>query len=408
MNDFPINLIQDLIQSTLGIDVHHFQPPYDDMELMDRGLYKALNRDFDYRTILELDIFQNAQKNYIHFIQNSLDLNYAFLLIPDTSEYEFLTIGPYIFEIPDDAFYKRIMDKNQFPASLLPTIKNYFQTIPVTIECSIIASVHTIASYLFPSYDPKNIKIFQASAGFDYSEEPDAALNFSMEILEQRYAIENDLLEAVKAGDSDSALYYIQKFTQKYVPRRFENPLRNLKNTLLILNTLCRKATEAGMVHPFYIDKLSEKIAVQIEAITDSTLLYPMTSDITRKYCMLVKNYSLAGYSHTVRKMINYINLNLSSPLSLSVIAEALNLNPTYLSAQFRKEYGTTLTDFIHAQRIQAAIKLLNSTELPIQEIADKIGLDDLSYFSKLFKKQLGMSPLKYRQIVKAQDKSPT
>ena len=47
------------------------------------------------------------------------------------------------------------------------------------------------------------------------------------------------------------------------------------------------------------------------------------------------------------------------------------------------------------------AIKLLNTTDLSIQEIASRVGIEDASYFSKQFKKQIGMSPAKYQKLVR-------
>ena len=83
--------------------------------------------------------------------------------------------------------------------------------------------------------------------------------------------------------------------------------------------------------------------------------------------------------------------------LSLSSISEVLDKNPSFLSNQFKKETGKTITKHIQEMRIEKAITLLTTTDLSIQEISESVGINDLSWFSKLFKKIVGVSPTQYR-----------
>ena len=79
-----------------------------------------------------------------------------------------------------------------------------------------------------------------------------------------------------------------------------------------------------------------------------------------------------------------------------------MNINASYLSNTFRKEIGTTLTDYVRTKRIEYAKKLLETTSLQIQSIAQKCGILDLNYFSKVFKKYTGLTPSEYIQKRKA------
>ena len=73
------------------------------------------------------------------------------------------------------------------------------------------------------------------------------------------------------------------------------------------------------------------------------------------------------------------------------------HVTKSYLSNLFRKETGSTLTDYIHAVRLRHALVLLNSTTIPIQVVAASCGYSDLNYFIKLFKRENGISPKQYR-----------
>ena len=70
------------------------------------------------------------------------------------------------------------------------------------------------------------------------------------------------------------------------------------------------------------------------------------------------------------------------------------------LSGLFRREYGCTLTEFVNKARIERSIALLHRTAKPVQEVAAECGIHDVNYFIKLFKKQTGFTPNKYRQML--------
>ena len=62
-----------------------------------------------------------------------------------------------------------------------------------------------------------------------------------------------------------------------------------------------------------------------------------------------------------------------------------------------KKETIKTLTKYIQEKRIEEAIRMITNTDMTIQEISHSVGIDDLSWFSKLFKSITGVSPTKYR-----------
>ena len=107
-------------------------------------------------------------------------------------------------------------------------------------------------------------------------------------------------------------------------------------------------------------------------------------------------------FSPPVQKAIIYIDSDLTANLSLSAIAEAQNVSASYLSWLFKQETGETLTDHVNKKRINLATKLLETTNLQIQTIAQYCGILDVQYFSKVFKKYVGKSPKEYRESKKA------
>ena len=106
----------------------------------------------------------------------------------------------------------------------------------------------------------------------------------------------------------------------------------------------------------------------------------------------------MKGYSLNARNTLVCIDANLSSDLSLHTLASMQNISSGYLSALFKKETGYTLTDYVNKRRMKYAAHLLTTTMLQVQTISQYCGIQDLNYFSKIFKRYYGSAPTEYRQ----------
>ena len=116
------------------------------------------------------------------------------------------------------------------------------------------------------------------------------------------------------------------------------------------------------------------------------------------EFTSLVNDFRQNEYSQTVRSAMNYILSHLKEPLSLSSIAAALFINPSYLSAIFSKETGTTLTRFIKTNRIDESKWNLCYTDNSVANISLIYQFTSQSYYISCFKKLKGETPLQYRK----------
>ncbi len=235
-------------------------------------------------------------------------------------------------------------------------------------------------------------------------EESNYDMNREMQLIDARYRAENKLLEAIASGDESRAFQAIidygtlmQSPSQKAVPTSSDG-LRDFKNSVHTMNTLFRKAIEGNHVHPIYIHESSSDFGIRIEQAETMEALALLVVEMLRRYCYLAHNYSVAVYSEPIRKAILYIDLNLANPISTKEIAADQFLSPNYLSTRFHEETGKTISDFILEKRIKMACKLLRQSKRSVQEVALSVGISDASYFSKQFKKVMGISPLLYQK----------
>ena len=331
-----------------------------------------------------------------------------FVLEDDPSNPSFAYIGPYTLDNISKQHLTKLTEKYHFPTELANKVEHYFQDIPYYEEDShLLSIIYTFCSIIWGGPDQFTTKHYQDfyPINFDsvltassFKESFDSSHDTLY--LEERYDVERKLMQAVSTGQVPKAELMFSTLSKYQFEARSSNALRNTKNYLIILNTLLRVAARNGDVPPFHIDKLSSIYAHKIENITSTSSGMNLMKEMVRKYCLLVKNHSMKGYSLLIRKVLTQIDYDITADLGLKTLAVQLNVNPSYLSTLFKKETGSTLTEYVNQKRIEHAVFLLNTSNLQIQMIAQYSGIADVNYFTKTFKKIIGVTPKEYRDSI--------
>lgn len=102
-------------------------------------------------------------------------------------------------------------------------------------------------------------------------------------------------------------------------------------------------------------------------------------------------------YSANTVQVREVIELHLFSNLKINQLAKLCNLSLSSFKREFRKEFDDSPTNYINDKRLEKAQELLTVTDLPISEIAYETGFQDSLYFTRLFKKKIGIPPTTYR-----------
>ena len=177
-----------------------------------------------------------------------------------------------------------------------------------------------------------------------------------------------------------------------------DNPLHNAVYHFIVTAALvARFCVDGGMNHEeayglsdFYIQKADKcRTAGQI-----SKLHRDMSIDYAKRMDALKKK---GIFSKPVAKCMDYIYSNLHTKITLNKLAGYVNLNPNYLSRLFKKETGTAVSMYIQSRKIEAALNMLKFSDFTVSQIASVLSFSTQSYFTEVFKKQVGMTPQKYR-----------
>ncbi len=216
--------------------------------------------------------------------------------------------------------------------------------------------------------------------------------------IEDRYETSSLLTEAVKLGNLSLALQALQgRELQSEFAVRNQNPLRNMQNQCIILNTQLRHSLEGSGIHPYQLDHLSNEIGMQIERLNAPNMVTPFSIYITEQYCRLVQEQSYQNLSALTHQAVIYIKNNLNSNLTVKDTAKELSVHPDYLSHQFSQEMGMPFISFLNRERCMQAASFLKHTNLPIKEISAIVGFNTISYFTKQFTQVYGKTPRDFR-----------
>ncbi|MEJ6951905.1 AraC family transcriptional regulator [Natronospora cellulosivora (SeqCode)] len=118
-------------------------------------------------------------------------------------------------------------------------------------------------------------------------------------------------------------------------------------------------------------------------------------------FCFNNRDNTEDKQARLINEIIKYMQKNLNRNLSLQELAELSKLSISHLSMVFQQKTGKSPMDYFTGLKIQQACRYLDLTDKKIKEISILIGYSDPYYFSRVFKKVMGISPSKYRRIKK-------
>lgn len=231
---------------------------------------------------------------------------------------------------------------------------------------------------------------------------PDKLFAFSVEMSEEYQKFMIRFSDELKKGNTDRMQELLVSYHKNFKP--YYKSITELRTQVHLLNLCCLCILFDTNVHPVHTMSLYSTMQNRINNATNENALRALPERICHKYCLLVHNYSYSEYSKAIRDVLNYIHLHLEENLTLATLAAYVHKDPTALSYRFHQEVGQNITDYVHETRIKAAVKYFNSTDLSVSEVAMTVGFQDFAYFSRLFKRQIGLSPREYIKSIRTPD----
>ncbi len=394
--DKELSFSQKYVEALLGINFSYGALNSQDLEKVLREIIP----EFYNFTDLFFNKFHDVPFNQMYHITDYFQTEYIFLKWKSLDI--FILIGPFRTEYYLEQQIEKVLYDNRIPIRITDNLKNVLFQIPV---CALNKALDSIVilneqigvgesfDYLHETWKNNSFEGIENM----FSNDKEAEL-LQIKLVENRYRLENILMIEVASGNIEGALKYFRNYTEAIKGvKRDPHPVKNRRAVFKLVNTVLRKSAERAHVHPFYLDTFSANFTFYLDHSETVEACDQVGTDMIIKYCKLVQKHALNGFSPHLRKVLNYIHIHLYQKITLSELAEEAGIHKDYLASIFKKETGKTIVEYIREERIKNGCELLKKTDLSLQDVAFHLGYEDYSHFSKVFKKQMGISPHKYK-----------
>lgn len=178
-----------------------------------------------------------------------------------------------------------------------------------------------------------------------------------------------------------------------------DNPLRQEKNlSIVVISIACRAAIDGG-VAPQKAFSMSDVFISNIERMTQVLPIQAAVVEYEREFARAVEQVKHdSEHNRYVERAKEYVAEHIDESIRVVQIGEALGINENYLTGLFHKYEGITLQHYIRKEKVRQAKELLLYSSYSCSEIAALLCFSMQSHFSSAFKREVGMTPAKYRE----------
>ena len=216
----------------------------------------------------------------------------------------------------------------------------------------------------------------------------------------QIYRAEQALLQMVKEGNINYEQALLRSsLLSSGVPIQGRDPLRQAKTSIMVFTSLVSRAAMEGGLSPEIAYPVGDAYIQAAEDCRDSAELSVLANAMYHDFIYRVHELHMnPDYSHAVRKCCDYIELRLDRKIRTEDLASLVGYSEYYLTEKFKKETGMSVSSYIKKAKINRARILLETTDLSVNEIAERLAFNTPNYFIQCFRELMEVSPAKYRK----------
>jgi Response regulator containing CheY-like receiver domain and AraC-type DNA-binding domain len=386
-SDITEKFFQDIINGTL----------IDTKTISDKLLTLGISLKSYYTIVYEINNFKNKDtlttpeevNRFILAVKNLLSLGFK-----DNTHYNIFLNSHLLCTIicfnneEDSECMQKILLKCE---EILDLVRN-FMNFSIAIG---ISNAHSTVSQIPAAYN----EAMKSLANKFYS---DGNIFIYSDYLTNQTQIEENVIDNyiekiklyIQEGNYDDAIITLKELLEKQ--KSFKQPIDYIMNTSILICSECSKLLANHNLSLTKIMGDSDDLYKQILQSKTMDSLALLLTEILKSSSQFFSSTQRQN-NYIIRKTTEYIKDHYTQTIKLQLIAEHVHVNSSYLSRLFRKETGETITDAIARFRIEKAKELLANTNIKAYEVASMVGIEDSAYFSLLFKKITGLSPLKYK-----------
>ena len=309
-----------------------------------------------------------------------------------------ITVGPVLMMDAGDYIDYTLREERGLTGEVLEICKKKLERIP-RVDARI---VHHISNLLFMSVGFIN-KVSTASRMMEAQLENEIQGQIGDYLLRQKtgsseypYETEKELMHSIATSNREEA--------QRLLNLLLGNILLSSGGDMMVIKThinellvlMSRAAVDGGAdkEHTLF---LNQRYLRQLQSMQDMDKLCFWLTSVMNNFIDIAFRFS--GFKHfdIMHKTHAYLRLHYMEKIALEDVARMVYLSPSYFSHIFKEEQGCTFREYLAQYRIEKSKSLLLDKSLRIADISIMVGFEDQSYFTKVFKRLVGMSPNQYR-----------
>lgn len=207
---------------------------------------------------------------------------------------------------------------------------------------------------------------------------------------------DEELIQAIRAGQQVRALELLETFVEAL--KREQLSFRLFRRFCLQLAAAVVRVTYELRIHDLVFKQLARPFDVFDRHFQGEEFVAFMRDVIVSCVEALVWSKE-EKQNRSIERAIAYLQANYTRDLPLEEVAVHVRMNASYFCTLFKQETGQTFTEYVTRARMDKAKSLMVDPALRLYEISQMVGYQDVKYFSRLFKKVIGVTPAEYRQF---------
>lgn len=260
----------------------------------------------------------------------------------------------------------------------------------VFINYCIYEEVKTPSDFLTDYSSPKALSPEIVQTNYDKKE------NY---VYNKSYVLEEAILKLVRTGNIEGFNSLLFNDDNFHIGVTGNNAIRQLKNNIIIITTLCTRAAIDGGLEYDTAYELSDHFIQLTEQTDNPDILYELLSKIAYTFAEKVSQAQTpTSADGRLQKAILYIKQNTNQHITVGDVARYVGFSKSYFSAYFKENLGFSVSDFILRCKLEEGRRLLQFTNKSISTISTFLCFSSQSHFQTAFKKQFGMTPNEYRR----------
>ena len=341
---------------------------------------------------------------YVYFCPSGL-VHFATSIVIGGAFKGALIGGPVKMNISDDFIIEDLIEKYKFNMASRETLQDYVKNVPMVepervrylSKLLYIISKDIMAGESIILSERRRFYAEQAAISEEIQNVKDSEYS---EHISNYYPVEleKELLSRVKVGDKKGAKTILNELLGHVLFNNGNNIEITRARVLELMVVLSRAAVEGGG-NLEMVFGLNFKYLNEVSTLNNVETLCEWIIKVLNRFSECMYNIENINNFHVIQKSMEYINDNISNNITLDSVAEYVYLSPSYFSRLFKKEMGINLIDYLNKVRVEESKKYLSDLKIPLIDIAQTVGFRDQSYYTKVFKKIEGISPGQYRKM---------